>query len=182
MGYMPVLKRPKHEQFARNYVKHSNASLAYREAYGVNYFKVKSSAWNLLNYHPKVKARVEELRQQMAKRADITEDKILTDYQTALNLAVSKDDPNAIVNAATAQAKLVGLLRERVETGEVGDFDQMENISEVLEAVAAQSGPEAATALAKAFGVELTDNALKANEGLSNDALSIAKPASEAVN
>ena len=92
----------------------------------------------------------------MAKRADITEDKILSDYEGALVLAKKQQKPNSIVNAATAQAKLVGLLRDRVESGGVGDFDKMESVSEVLEAVRSQSGPEAALALAKAFGIVAT--------------------------
>ena len=89
----------------------------------------------------------------MAKRADITEDKILTDYQVALELAKQQAKPDSIVNAATAQAKLVGLLRERVETGETGDFDKMDNVSDILEAVAKEAGPEVASALSKVFGI-----------------------------
>lgn len=95
----------------------------------------------------------------MAKRADITVDKILSDYEQALQLAKAQEKPNEIVNAATAQAKLVGLLRERVETGSPGDFAAMDNISDVLEAVAEQVGPEVALALSKAFG--LLDEATK---------------------
>ena len=86
----------------------------------------------------------------MAKRADITEDKILTDYQVALELAKQQAKPDSIVNAATAQAKLVGLLRERVETG---DFDKMDNVSDILEAVAKEAGPEVASPLSNAFGI-----------------------------
>ena len=40
----------------------------------------------------------------MAKRADITEDKILADYQDALDLAKAQEKADSIVNAATAQA------------------------------------------------------------------------------
>jgi hypothetical protein len=57
-------------------------------------------------------------------------------------------------SASERKAKLVGLLRDRVEAGNVGDFDNMENISEVLEKVANEAGPDAALALAKAFGIK----------------------------
>jgi hypothetical protein len=90
----------------------------------------------------------------MAKRADITEDKILTDYQIALEIAKEQAKPDSIVNAATAQAKLVGLLRDRIESGNVGEFDALDNVSDILEKVAQQAGPEAALALSKAFGLD----------------------------
>ena len=90
----------------------------------------------------------------MAKRADITEDKILTDYQEALALAKEQQKPDSMVNAATAQAKLVGLLKDRIETKNVNDFENMESISDILEAVTAMIGPEAALALSKAFGLD----------------------------
>ena len=74
----------------------------------------------------------------MAKRANITEDKILTNYEEALQLARAQQKPDSMVNAATAQAKLVGLLKDRIETKDVTDFDSMGTPSEVLEAVAAK--------------------------------------------
>jgi hypothetical protein len=90
----------------------------------------------------------------MAKRADITEDKILTDYEEALKLAKAQAKPDSIVNAATAQAKLVGLLKDRIETKNADDFENMDSISDILQAVADQAGPEAAAALSKAFGLD----------------------------
>ena len=93
-----------------------------------------------------------ELRQGLAKRADVTEDKILTDYEEALQLAKAQAKPNAIIKAATAQAKLVGLLKDRIETKNVNDFEDMENIDDILQKVADEVGPEVAAALAKALG------------------------------
>ena len=92
----------------------------------------------------------------MARRADITEDKILTDYQIALEIAKEQARPDSIVNAATAQARLTGLLRDRTEVGKPGDFEQLESISEVLEKVAQELGPEGALALSKAMGLDMT--------------------------
>jgi hypothetical protein len=149
------LKNPRHEQFAREYVRTGIGAEAYRRVYPrINPIETaKRNAYRLRTY-AHVDERIQELRQAMAKRADITEDKILTDYQEALALAKKQEKPDSMVNAATAQAKLVGLLRDRVETGNAGDFDNMESISEILEAVAAQVSPEAALALSKAFGLD----------------------------
>lgn len=93
----------------------------------------------------------------MAKKSDITIDKVLTDIQEAVHMAKAQAKPNDLVNAAMAQAKLVGLLRERTEIGAPGDFDGLENISDILEKVEADMGAEAALALAKAFGYAKTE-------------------------
>jgi hypothetical protein len=156
---MPILKNPRHEQFARQYVKTGCGAEAYRRVYPrIDPLETaKRNAYRLRTY-AHVDQRITELRQAMAKRADITEDKILTDYQEALALAKKQQKPDSMVNAATAQAKLVGLLRDRVETGNAGDVDNMESVSEILEAVAAQAGPEAALALSKAFGLDKSPN------------------------
>jgi hypothetical protein len=65
-------------------------------------------------------------------------------------------------NAVTVQrhrpafSVFVGLLRDRTEVGKPGDFEQLESISEVLEKVAQEAGPEAASALSKAFCLDST--------------------------
>lgn len=152
---MPTLKNPRHEQFAREYVKTGCGAEAYRRVYPrVKPLETaKRNAYRLRTY-AHVDQRIQELRQAMAKRADITEDKILTDYQEALALAKEQQKPDSMVNAATAQAKLVGMLKDRIETKNVNDFENMDSISEILEAVATMAGPEAALALSKAFSLD----------------------------
>ncbi len=190
---MPVLQRTHHELLVRELIKNGgNKAEAYRTVAKrfpgkplKNKYSPAVCACRILSY-PEVKARYRELQEQMAKRADITIDKILTDYQLALNLAKSQEKPADIVNAATAQAKLVGLLRDRVEHGEVGDFGDMENIQEILEAVASEKGVDAAIALAASFGVPY--EAKRISELPSDDTdvleadLDDIKPASDAVN
>lgn len=87
------------------------------------------------------------------KRSDITAEKILTDYQEALNLAKSQEKASEIVQAATAQAKLVGLIKDKTEIGGVGDFDNLDNPSEIIEKLAAQIGDDKALAVARALGI-----------------------------
>lgn len=87
------------------------------------------------------------------RKASITFEKILTDYQEAMDLARDKGEPANIISAAREQARLVGLLIDRKEVGAAGDFENMESISDILTAVAAQAGPEAALALSQAFNL-----------------------------
>ena len=159
---MGALKHPRHEIFAREYVKTGEAAEAYRRAFPncKSDLAAKANGWRLLrpksNYVHASKAvhkRVEELRAIVAKKSDITMDKILSDYQYALEIAKGKDEANNIISAATAQAKLVGLLVERKEVGNAGDFDHMDSVSEILQALGNQVGPEIALAVSRSMGI-----------------------------
>lgn len=180
---MPQLKRLRHELFAREFIVTDNQSEAYRRA-RENYCK-RGYKPKPLRHHksaavcavvilrrPEVRARIAELRADIMRKSDITIEKILNDYQHALDIAKSDGKPDAIVNAATAQAKLVGLMRERQEIGQPGDFESMETVNEVLAAVSRELGATAAKALAVAMGVE--SEALPDVEGL--------EPPTDAVN
>jgi len=114
------------------------------------------------------------------KRNDITMDKILTDYEEAKNMARAALRPDVVINAATAQAKLVGLLRDRVETGNVGDFPDTQTIEGILEAVAKEGGADAAMVLATMFGLRVPES--QQTEQMKEAALFIADPASDSVN
>ena len=122
---------------------------------------------------------------EVKRKADITFEKVLTDYQEALNLARAKGDPGSMISAASAQAKLVGLLIDRKEVGSAGDFENMENTADILQAVANQAGPEAALALSQAFkimGPPVVVQTTKAPESENSGAFIEIKPASDAVN
>ena len=164
------------EKFAYAYVKHNgNGAEAALAAYGNSSRNAARVRSHRLLQKPHVKRKIEEIRTKMAKRSDITIEKILTDYQEALNIAKSQERASDMVAAATAQAKLVGLLRDRLETGQPGDFDHLDDISAIIEKVAAEVGPEAAQALLKALGyTEL--------EMPEDDMLADVKPASDALN
>src|SRR5262245_34876853 len=152
---MGILKNPRHEKFAREYVKTGIGAEAYRRVYPRAHpiSTARVCASQLLT-KPNIARRTVELRQAMAKRGDITEDKILTDYQEALQLAKVQEKPNSIIKAATAQTTLVGLLKDRIETKNVNNFEDMESIEAILQKIADEVGPEATAALGKAFGLD----------------------------
>ena len=185
---MPVLQRARHERFVREYVKNGgNGAEAYRKtwlAISGKPLKHPNSAAviasRLLTY-PSVRRRYREIQAQMAKRADITIEKVLTDYQWAIDAAKSQGKAGEVVQAASAQAKIVGLLRDRLETGNVGDFENLENISDIIAKVAEEAGPEAALALTKAFGLAEPE-VPPAQQEQETERLETIKPLSEAVN
>ena len=150
---MGILRNPRHEKFAREYVATGVGAEAYRRAYPRAHpiSTARVCASQLLT-KPNIARRTAELRRAMAKRADITEDKILTDYEDALQLAKVQAKPNVIIKAATAQAKLVGLLKRRMDTKNVNNPEDMEIIDDILQQVTDEAGADAAAALAKALG------------------------------
>jgi|SRR6516162_3201537 hypothetical protein len=181
---MPRLK-PLHERFAIEYIRTSSNAEAYRrarKAIAVYAYKPENArflGYQLKNY-PGVNERIEELRDAMAKRADITLDKLVNDVQEAMNLARLLQKPGEIITAAMAQGKLCGLYGDRVEQVNI-DGNEPQNVQEVLDRVAQEVSPEAALALAKAFGLTeaeiATDKAEKAPEPLLDQA-----PPTDAVN
>lgn len=171
---MPVLRDHRLEHFLREYLKLGVASEAWRKVYPPGKFHCARAASARAMARPSVRARYNELVERQMKRSDITVDKVLEDYQWAILSAKAQDKPGEVVAAATAQAKLVGLLRERVEAGNVGDFGDVTDISTVLEVVAKEISPQAALALKKAFNIGESEE-----PGVD---LEEARPVSDAVN
>lgn len=101
-----------------------------------------------------VKRRLEERQKAMLKKADITVDRILNEYEDARALAIQQGKPEAMMAASEKKAKLVGLLIDRREQGNAGDFDSLQTPEEVIALLTEQAGPEAAEALAKALGLQ----------------------------
>ena len=152
---MARLKNIRHERFIREYIKSDfNGAEAYRRVYPRHSPSIaRISACQLLT-RPNVKRRLEEVTVAALKKADITVDRILSEYEDARLLAIEQAKPEAMLNASEKKAKLVGLLIDRRETGNAGDFENMTDISAILEKVRQEAGLEAAEALARAMGIE----------------------------
>jgi hypothetical protein len=113
----------------------------------------------------------------MVKKIDITIEKIINDYQYALDLAKEQGRPAEIVSAATAQAKICDLLRERLK---IEQGDSPENISDIIQQVGEIVGVDAAAGLVKAFGLDKSNDQLEAEQGQAD--LSKLDPVSGSVN
>ena len=176
----PVKTTIRQELFLRETMKTFNATEAWQRVYKTpSRASARTNACRALS-RPHVRKRYIELLERQMKKSDITVDKVLDDYQTALNMAKAQERPSDMIAAATAQAKLVGLLRERVETGGVGDFGDTNSISDVLEMVAKECGPDAAMALAAMFGLETPKS--QTTKAMEEAVLFISQSPSDAVN
>jgi hypothetical protein len=149
---MPALANARHERFARYYLKTSNASEAYRRA---GYTcgtpgSVKTCASRLLT-NANVKRRLGEIRRQMNTRTRITIESLLHDLAEDRALARETKQVSAAIAATQLSAKLVGLLIDRKESGQPGDFSDLTSADEILARVRSDLGDEMADAITAAL-------------------------------
>lgn len=92
---------------------------------------------------------INELRRQMSFRKRVTVESLLDELAEARALALRVDQPSAAIQATQVAAKLVGLMVERKETGQPGDFASLASQEEIVAKVRADLGDDFATALAE---------------------------------
>jgi hypothetical protein len=116
---MPPLNNARHEAFARGLFEGHSADEAYVKA---GYSENRGNA-SRLKANENIRARVAELQAQAAVDSKVTIESICRELDEANVVAKAKGQAAAMVSAATLRAKLSGLLVEKVEVGNVGDFD-----------------------------------------------------------
>ena len=113
----------KMELFCLAYVETGNASEAYRRSYNTTNMAEKTAqreGYNTLQ-KPQVQVRIEELRNQVMDRHEITVDTLLLELEQARRLALETKKAAAAVTATMGKAKLLGLDKQIVElTGKDG--------------------------------------------------------------
>lgn len=176
----PVQTTIRQELFLRELMKTGVAAEAWRRVYRPkSSVGAKISASRTLK-KPHVRRRYNELLERQMKKSDISVEKVLADYQHVIDEAKANGKLGEITAAATAQAKLVGLLRDKVEVGSVGDFQDVNSVADILEIVGKEIGEEAAMVLAAAFDIELPK--AEVSDKQKENKLLIADPPSDAVN
>ena len=107
----------KQEKFCTEFVQCGNASEAYRRAYSAGNMKpetVWSNASRLLD-DSKVGARVRELQEAAAQKAQVTLEGHLEDLRRLRDMAVENGQFSAAITAEISRGKAVGLYTERVQ-------------------------------------------------------------------
>ena len=114
----------KQEKFCQEFVKLSNASEAYRQAYDTSRMKpasVNRKAKELTD-NVKIASRLEELREELRERYKLTVDDLIQELEEARTTALSCETPqtSAAVASTMGKAKLLGLDKQLIEhSGEV---------------------------------------------------------------
>jgi hypothetical protein len=149
---MSALANIRHERFARAVIRTGVAARAYLKA---GYTPTTRNALDVsacqLLRRPKVQARIRELRKQMAARNRISLDSLLDDLAADRALARTLGQPSAAIAATQLTARLCGLLVDRKESGQPGEFAGLQSEAEVLALVRRELGDDSATALAAAL-------------------------------
>jgi phage terminase small subunit len=118
---MPILQNPRHEKFAQELAAGKSAADAYERA---GYVKNSGNCIRLKG-NERVAARVAEIQYGGAVRAELTIASLLDELEEARKLALKHRQPSAAVQATMGKAKILGLIVDRREVGEVGAFDHM---------------------------------------------------------
>ena len=107
----------KQEKFARRYVANGgNASQAYRDVYNCEKMSEKTigrTAYEVAREHPKVAAKIEELKSQQSDFQQITLEEVGSGLRRAAALAESTGNPAALANSLEKLGRLAGLFVEK---------------------------------------------------------------------
>lgn len=109
----------KQETFCQKYIETGNASEAYRQAYGSKGKPetVARSAHELI-VHPKVSARLADLREAVAKTHGVTISSLIAELEEARQVGKGREQAAAMVAATMGKAKLAGLDKDAGDEGD----------------------------------------------------------------
>jgi hypothetical protein len=163
---MPALKRVRHERFAQAIAK----GMTQRQAYlGAGYVATPDAAdacASRLLSTAKVEQRVVEVLKPVAKETQVTLASILVQTMQTIAAASAAGQHGAALQGLTLQAKLLGLLRDKVEVGGPGAFDGLDSPEKVMDAVRRDLGPQAAAMLEASLEPAQGDGEPKVIEGM----------------
>ena len=118
---MPVLKNPRHERFAQELAKGKTAT----EAYETAGFRRHDGNCSRLRGNERIEARLAELQDRGAKRAEVTLESLLNEVEEARKGAMHAGQFSAAVAALKEKGILSGKRIERAEVGGPGDFERL---------------------------------------------------------
>ena len=125
---MPVLRNPRHEKFAQEIAKAKTATAAMAAA---GYSDPRNST--RLTKNDEIRKRIEELQQRGAARAEVSVASLLSELEEARLLALKLGQASAR-QCSMGKAKILGLIIDRREVGDVGAFDDLTDEQLVEEA------------------------------------------------
>lgn len=107
----------KQEKFCQLYIELGNASEAYRQSYDTDNMKsdtIHRKAAELMA-DGKITARIDELKAEHQQRHQLTVDDLIRELDQAREIALAKENPNAMITATMGKAKLLGFDKGEAE-------------------------------------------------------------------
>jgi len=141
---MPALKAPRREKFAQEVAKAAKTGKSVTQCYEASGYTTtghaSEAASSRLLSSVEVKNRVNEILAPVTKKTRISVESLLSELEITINDARGAKQHAVVVNALGLSAKLVGLLRDRIEVGGVGEFDHLQTLEDVARAAVAEMG------------------------------------------
>ncbi len=144
---MPALNSPRQERFCQLLKQGIPPFRAYPAA---GYRKHPGDCYRLRDSE-RVKRRLAELTKAFAMKTRVTVESLTQEFNDAIALAHETKNAPAVTQAAIAKGKLHGLMIDRKESGAPGDFSGLTTPEQVLAAVKAELGEQAALLLQAAL-------------------------------
>jgi len=144
---MPALARPRQERFCQ-LVKRGIPPF---RAYPMAGYRPNNGAPYRLAENVRVKRRLAELTRHIAMKTRVTIESITQELDRIRVGAEGALQYGAARSAVETKAKLHGLLVERKEQGQPGDFAGLQSAAEVMAVVETELGPETAALLSAAL-------------------------------
>ena len=143
---MPALRNIKRERFCQNMLNGAKDSISQAAAYRLAGYKAAAGhpaevAASRLLSTDEVQHRIAELLAPAARKAGVTVETLLAEYDEVRDLAKA-DQQLAVAKSATdSKGKLTGLMRDKVEIGAPGDFDGLSSFESVVERIMQDTKP-----------------------------------------
>jgi len=150
---MPALKSQRQERFCQ-LIKQG---LPPYRAYPAAGYKPDNGAPYRLSEKARIKERIAKLTIGLAMQTRVTVETISSQLDEDRAFAVRVEQAGPALNATIAKAKLHGLIVDRKETGQPGDFAALQTADEVLAMVRQELGEAAAAALIAAMAQDEPD-------------------------
>jgi phage terminase small subunit len=125
---MPILRNTRHERFAQLLAQGKSATEAYVGA-GYKDSKYARCTASHLATNRNVQERVDELKQKVAKKMEITQESLIAEAEEIRELAIRDKQYNAALGAVKEKGILSGKRVEKSEQGQPGDF--FDNLSDL---------------------------------------------------
>jgi hypothetical protein len=146
---MPALHNLKHENFCQLTVRGVAQGLSQAQIYQMDGYKAEGHAAAMaasrLMKKDEIRVRLAELTAPAERKTRTTVDSLAAQFDAVFDGAMGSAQFGAAGSAAAAKSKLLGFMRERLEIGGVGEFDQCQTTDQVIEALLSRhESPQAA--------------------------------------
>ncbi|MFY9957958.1 hypothetical protein [Bradyrhizobium sp.] len=143
---MAPLKNQRRETFARKIIEAAKRGLPQTWAYEQSGYRtlpghVSEVAASRLLSTVEVQQRIAELSEPATRRAKISVESLLAQLEATVTGATKAKQFGAVNGSLALIGKLTGLLRDQIEIGSVGQFDQCQTMPELVEALLANESP-----------------------------------------